>query len=126
MEMPQAKSSKQNKASSPSSKTTRKQPSQAFEAGEESSNSTMEAEGGIAQAKTTDSAEALASMEGEESAEGEEKMCRYCFCGTEEGELISPCECKGGQRYVHLHCLRRWQRMVLVSQPTHPVSVTSI
>ena len=23
-------------------------------------------------------------------------------------------------RHVHLSCLRRWQRMVLVSQPTHP------
>lgn len=48
-------------------------------------------------------------------------MCRYCFCGEEEGPLISPCKCKGGQKYVHLKCLRRWQRMVLVSQPTHPV-----
>uniref|UniRef100_A0A7S0TF13 RING-CH-type domain-containing protein n=1 Tax=Chrysocystis fragilis TaxID=1411660 RepID=A0A7S0TF13_9STRA len=35
--------------------------------------------------------------------------------------MISPCECKGGQRWVHEACLRRWQRMVLVSQPTHPM-----
>ncbi|CAK0855388.1 unnamed protein product [Prorocentrum cordatum] len=52
--------------------------------------------------------------------DGEEKMCRYCFEGEEAGELISPCSCMGGQKYVHLSCLRRWQRMVLVSQPTHP------
>lgn len=52
--------------------------------------------------------------------EGEEKICRYCFDGEESGELISPCNCMGGQKYVHLSCLRRWQRMVLVSQPTHP------
>eukprot|EP00944_MAST-04C_sp_MAST-4C-sp1_P002899 g2899.t1 len=52
---------------------------------------------------------------------GAEKMCRYCFCGTEEGnELISPCKCKGGQKWVHLECLRRWQRSVIISQPTHP------
>jgi len=50
----------------------------------------------------------------------EEEICRYCFEGREDGELISPCKCQGGQKYVHLKCLRRWQRMVLVSQPTHP------
>lgn len=51
----------------------------------------------------------------------EEKLCRFCFDGEEEGgPLISPCDCKGGQKWIHLSCLRRWQRMVLVSQPTHP------
>ena len=51
----------------------------------------------------------------------EEALCRYCFCGDEDGDkLISPCNCKGGQKWVHLECLRRWQRSVIVSQPTHP------
>jgi len=50
----------------------------------------------------------------------EEKVCRYCFEGESDGELISPCSCSGGQKWVHLTCLRRWQRMVYVSQPTHP------
>jgi len=50
----------------------------------------------------------------------EERICRYCFDGEDEGDLISPCKCAGGQKYVHLRCLRQWQRMVLVSQPTHP------
>ena len=53
-------------------------------------------------------------------AEDEEKLCRYCFDGEDEGPLISPCNCRGDQKWVHLQCLRRWQRMVLVSQPTHP------
>ena len=57
---------------------------------------------------------------GDAAEEEEEDICRYCFEGREEGELISPCKCQGGQKYVHLKCLRRWQRMVLVSQPTHP------
>lgn len=61
-------------------------------------------------------AEALAVSDEED----EEKLCRYCFEGTEAGALLSPCACKGGQKWVHLTCLRRWQRMVLVSQPTHP------
>lgn len=47
-------------------------------------------------------------------------MCRFCFEGDEEGELISPCNCAGGQKFVHLKCLRQWQRMTLASQPTHP------
>jgi len=50
----------------------------------------------------------------------EEAICRYCLDGLESGPLLSPCNCRGGQKYVHLSCLRQWQRMVLVSQPTHP------
>ncbi|CAE8688843.1 unnamed protein product [Polarella glacialis] len=56
----------------------------------------------------------------------EELQCRYCLLaggGTdaEKGEhrLVSPCSCVGGQRWVHLRCLRRWQRSVLTSQAPH-------
>jgi len=52
--------------------------------------------------------------------EENEQLCRYCFDGPEDEPLISPCDCRGDQKYVHISCLRRWQRMVLVSQPTHP------
>jgi len=55
----------------------------------------------------------------------DDRMCRYCFEGDEAGELISPCKCTGGQKYVHLTCLRMWQRAVLISQPTHPDFYTS-
>ena len=58
------------------------------------------------------------SLDDEE--EDDEKLCRYCFDDEEYGELLSPCACSGGQKWVHLKCLRRWQRMVLVTQPTHP------
>ena len=34
--------------------------------------------------------------------------------------LVAPCACAGGQKWVHLECLHRWQRSVLVTQPTHP------
>ena len=47
-------------------------------------------------------------------------LCRYCFSGEEDGPLISPCACKGGQKFVHVECLRKWQRAVIVTQPTHP------
>mmetsp|Transcript_62186 Transcript_62186/g.131374 ORF Transcript_62186/g.131374 Transcript_62186/m.131374 type:complete len:719 (+) Transcript_62186:367-2523(+) len=56
----------------------------------------------------------------QEDLEQDERICRYCFEGEEGGELISPCKCAGGQKWVHLTCLRSWQRTVLVSQPTHP------
>eukprot|EP00401_Gymnodinium_catenatum_P003995 CAMPEP_0117528214 /NCGR_PEP_ID=MMETSP0784-20121206/37197_1 /TAXON_ID=39447 /ORGANISM="" /LENGTH=556 /DNA_ID=CAMNT_0005324489 /DNA_START=27 /DNA_END=1697 /DNA_ORIENTATION=- len=59
-----------------------------------------------------------------EESETDERICRFCFDGDEAGELISPCRCIGGQKYVHFNCLRMWQRAVLVSQPTHPDTVT--
>lgn len=50
----------------------------------------------------------------------EDATCRYCFEG--DGELLSDvCDCRGDQRFVHLTCLRQWQRMVVVNQPTHPI-----
>ena len=55
-----------------------------------------------------------------EQQEAEEPLCRYCFDNAEFGPLLAPCDCQGGQKWVHMACLRRWQRMVLVSQPTHP------
>jgi len=54
------------------------------------------------------------------SDEGE-RICRYCLShDDDDGELIAPCACKGGQRWVHTACLVAWQRSVLVTQPTHP------
>ena len=41
--------------------------------------------------------------------EEEEKMCRVCFCGEEEGRLFAPCHCKGSVRYVHPGCLNEWR-----------------
>ena len=42
-----------------------------------------------------------------------EKMlkCRVCFCeGNFDGKnpLISPCNCTGSVKYIHLNCLRKW------------------
>jgi hypothetical protein len=55
----------------------------------------------------------------EESASagaGEEAACRFCFGGASDGELISPCACRGTQAHVHVSCLREWQRSALVSR----------
>eukprot|EP00930_Biecheleria_cincta_P073433 TRINITY_DN6072_c0_g1_i1.p1 TRINITY_DN6072_c0_g1~~TRINITY_DN6072_c0_g1_i1.p1 ORF type:complete len:611 (-),score=103.93 TRINITY_DN6072_c0_g1_i1:52-1848(-) len=69
---------------------------------------------------TESSSVAAANSRSALADQDEERLCRYCFEGPEVDELISPCRCAGGQKYVHLKCLRRWQRAVLVSQPTHP------
>jgi hypothetical protein len=39
-------------------------------------------------------------------------QCRLCM---ESGELpmVSPCNCTGSQEYIHLHCLRSWQKHCL-------------
>lgn len=50
--------------------------------------------------------------------------CRYCF--DKDGDLISPCECKGSNKYVHLECLKKWQYSTLLSQSTHPKYQTDI
>ncbi|PFH34599.1 FHA domain-containing protein [Besnoitia besnoiti] len=40
----------------------------------------------------------------------EEMQCRICLLeGNQEGDpLISPCECKGSIKFVHVQCLRHW------------------
>ena len=40
-------------------------------------------------------------------------VCRICFDGAGEEALIAPCACDGPQRFVHLSCLRRWQRAAM-------------
>jgi len=52
-------------------------------------------------------------------------VCRICFSGVgddrDEGQqLVSPCKCEGTQKYVHLECLRRWQRSVQLGGSNHP------
>ncbi|CAD7935472.1 unnamed protein product [Amoebophrya sp. A25] len=53
-----------------------------------------------------------------------EKACRYCFVDT--GVLVAPCECRGSTQWVHLQCLRQWQKSILVTQSTHPRYQTRI
>ena len=48
-----------------------------------------------------DQAEAPAASAAAVAAEDDEgPLCRYCFEGESEGELLSPCDCKGGQTEV--------------------------
>ena len=53
----------------------------------------------------------------------EEDVCRFCF---NPENLISPCECKGSNKWLHLDCLKQWQKSVLLTQSTHPKYQTNI
>ena len=51
----------------------------------------------------------------EEIEEQTEVRCRFCFQDETAGDLIAPCACTGSQEYVHLKCLRMWQKVSLRS-----------
>ena len=42
-----------------------------------------------------------------------EKECRFCLDGyeTKSNRLISPCLCRGTQKYVHEACLHQWRHL---------------
>lgn len=52
----------------------------------------------------------------EQAPEG--SMCRFCLGSENEDagawRLVSPCGCTGSAKYVHVTCLRQWQRQIEV------------
>ena len=40
----------------------------------------------------------------------EEKRCRLCLEGEDDGPLVQPCACRGSAKLAHKHCLERWRR----------------
>lgn len=40
----------------------------------------------------------------------EETICRVCLSPEEPSNLVSPCSCKGTQKYVHRECLSKWRK----------------
>ena len=46
----------------------------------------------------------------EEEQEAEEKLCRICFGGEEDGPLVQKCGCRGSAGWVHEDCLATWRR----------------
>eukprot|EP00736_Rhodelphis_marinus_P002835 Rmarinus@m.3231 len=43
----------------------------------------------------------------------DDSVCRICFDDGTVEDLISPCGCKGSQKYIHRSCLEKWQCSVL-------------
>mmetsp|Transcript_24771 Transcript_24771/g.43632 ORF Transcript_24771/g.43632 Transcript_24771/m.43632 type:complete len:334 (-) Transcript_24771:1472-2473(-) len=49
------------------------------------------------------------TLSSDDEMEEEQKTCKICFGASDEMNcLISPCDCSGSVRYVHLECLQRW------------------
>ena len=40
----------------------------------------------------------------------EEKTCRQCFGGDDDGPLVQPCACRGTAKWIHEQCLEQWRR----------------
>nr|XP_010586577.1 E3 ubiquitin-protein ligase MARCH11 [Loxodonta africana] len=38
----------------------------------------------------------------------QQPICKICFQGAEQGELLNPCRCDGSVRYTHQLCLLKW------------------
>uniref|UniRef100_A0A7S4K280 UBC core domain-containing protein n=1 Tax=Odontella aurita TaxID=265563 RepID=A0A7S4K280_9STRA len=60
----------------------------------------------------------------EKKDEEDSRSCRYCR--VPGGELVSPCDCKGSNEWVHLECLAKWQYQAILSQNTHPKYQTGL
>jgi hypothetical protein len=49
------------------------------------------------------------TLSSDDELSDDQKLCKICFGVTEElNSLISPCDCSGSVRYVHVDCLKRW------------------
>ena len=65
---------------------------------------------------TTEDATGLVEDARDDEAPSDAPCCRFCF--EERGDLVSPCACAGTAGYVHVECLRRWQKVSLQSHGT--------
>eukprot|EP00842_Homolaphlyctis_polyrhiza_P005306 jgi/Hompol1/5777/HPOL_004685-RA len=43
----------------------------------------------------------------------ETPVCRFCLDDSSAGPLVSPCQCSGSAKYVHVRCLEQWRKMAL-------------
>lgn len=48
----------------------------------------------------------------------QEKSCRFCLENDEP--LISICECKGTNKYIHQECITKWSLYAILNQSSHP------
>ncbi|XP_033963094.1 uncharacterized protein [Pseudochaenichthys georgianus] len=62
----------------------------------------------------------------ESTEEEEEDQCRICHGvnTSPENPLVSPCNCRGSVRHLHLDCLKKWTRS-RIERGTGPYTVTT-
>lgn len=54
----------------------------------------------------------------EEKKEREGEVCRFCHTEEDSGvdSFVTPCQCKGSMRYVHMKCLADWRASSLIAR----------
>lgn len=52
-----------------------------------------------------------------------EKECRICLDTHNNSRLISPCSCKGTNKWVHEECLKKWRLLNINKDPFYKCSV---
>lgn len=78
---------------------------------------------GEIEAQERQRADAQPQAEAEASKQAELE-CWICYSGTSEGELVSPCKCRGTMQWVHRNCLHKWitTRITPEHQANHQAS----
>uniref|UniRef100_A0A8D0C0P2 RING-type E3 ubiquitin transferase n=1 Tax=Salvator merianae TaxID=96440 RepID=A0A8D0C0P2_SALMN len=66
------------------------------------------AEGGSAQGEKPETRSVCSNSSGEAGGGVAGPICKICFQGAEQGELLNPCRCDGSVRYTHQICLLKW------------------
>ncbi|XP_061466528.1 E3 ubiquitin-protein ligase MARCHF11 [Rhineura floridana] len=65
-------------------------------------------EGGAGQGEKPETRSVCSNSSGEAGGGGAGPICKICFQGAEQGELLNPCRCDGSVRYTHQLCLLKW------------------
>ncbi|XP_078247834.1 E3 ubiquitin-protein ligase MARCHF11 isoform X2 [Pogona vitticeps] len=66
------------------------------------------AKGGVGQGEKPETRSVCSNSSGEAGGGGAGPICKICFQGAEQGELLNPCRCDGSVRYTHQLCLLKW------------------
>eukprot|EP00546_Thalassionema_frauenfeldii_P002788 CAMPEP_0178938322 /NCGR_PEP_ID=MMETSP0786-20121207/26265_1 /TAXON_ID=186022 /ORGANISM="Thalassionema frauenfeldii, Strain CCMP 1798" /LENGTH=371 /DNA_ID=CAMNT_0020617025 /DNA_START=2470 /DNA_END=3582 /DNA_ORIENTATION=+ len=63
----------------------------------------------------------------DEEAREKDAKCRFCLEGIGSGtQLVAPCACAGSAEYVHVACLRQWQRLARNKSSASVCSICTI
>ncbi|XP_007426939.1 E3 ubiquitin-protein ligase MARCH11 [Python bivittatus] len=70
--------------------------------------SSRSAKGGTGQSEKPETRSVCSNSSWEAGGGGAGPICKICFQGAEQGELLNPCRCDGSVRYTHQLCLLKW------------------
>ncbi|XP_034981356.1 E3 ubiquitin-protein ligase MARCHF11 [Zootoca vivipara] len=62
----------------------------------------------VAPSEKPETRSVCSNSSGDGGGVGAGPICKICFQGAEQGELLNPCRCDGSVRYTHQLCLLKW------------------